>query len=175
MAITDDREIAGTYSSTGKFAVLSMIAVALLAASFAWWWNFNRGRQAMELYGPEAATLIRTAPKVELLTGGGVIEISKAPGLLNARASLLSDASYRWHESANGGHPDAAVRFSDGQRFVVVEFDFDAEMATASSTGKSAKLMKKTADGWRQFIERNVAAHTKATKPPAPAHTAPSE
>ena len=90
----------------GKLAVLTMFAVALAAATFAWWWNYNRGKRALEFYGPQAAQLIRTAPQVEILfvgpprpadagsaavdlvPGGRIvvrkIDISKAPGLIHA-------------------------------------------------------------------------------------------
>src|SRR2546423_4255155 len=83
-------------ASTGQVAVLTMITVAVMAAGFSWWWNYNRGRKSLEFYGSEAATLIRTAPQVEILRAEPEtnIDISHAPGLINARASLLSDASY---------------------------------------------------------------------------------
>jgi hypothetical protein len=69
----------------GYLVVLAMFALALIAATFAWYVNFNRGRRTLEFFGPEAATLIRTAPKVELILGpDGNIDVSKVPGLLNA-------------------------------------------------------------------------------------------
>src|SRR5437870_2908986 len=85
-------------SGSGQALVLAMFGLAVLAATFAWWWNYNRGRQSLEFFGAEGATLIRTAPQVEYLRSEpeSSINISKAPGLLNARASLLSDASYEW-------------------------------------------------------------------------------
>jgi hypothetical protein len=156
MTTTDDHVARVTpRTSTGKLAVLAMIAVALVAATFAWWWNFNRGRKALEFYGPKAATLIRTAPKVELLTETGAIDISKEPGLLNARASLLSDASYRWNEPTESSEAaDCAVRFSTVRDSVVVEFNFSTQSASNSSTNRSAKLAKKTSAGWEKFLAR---------------------
>lgn len=163
MTIADDSKVPTTHSGTGKAAVLAMIAVALALATFAWWWNFNRGRHALEFYGAKGATLVRTAPRVTLLVDKGEIDISQVPGLLNARASLLSDASYRWRETiAPNGRPVYAVRFSNARDFVTVEFDFTAQSASASSTGKSAKLAKKTSAGWQQFIERIVRNSVKA-------------
>src|SRR5262245_66079728 len=90
-------------SRQGQYVVLSMTVVALLAATFSWWWNYNRGRKALEFFGPEGALLIRTAPHVVLLATATnqEIEIGGAPGFLNARASLLSDASFQWSEPAN--------------------------------------------------------------------------
>jgi hypothetical protein len=121
----------------GKIAVLAIIAIALVAASFAWWWNFNRGRKVMAFFGPRAAHLIRTAPKVEILVIGGPesaagpgstddkiklnnftysvfkrIDISKASGLIHARRrcrrfELCQGAG---EEQVSLAHRDCAVR-----------------------------------------------------------------
>ncbi|MEX2175960.1 MAG: hypothetical protein WD872_16480 [Pirellulaceae bacterium] len=131
----------------GKLVVLSIFAVALVAASFAWWWNYNRGRKALEFYGPQAARLIRTAPTVEILVpiewgdpaanngdvDGGVIpdigysirrriDVSQAPGLIHARTSLLDDASYQWNADQREQVFTYFVRFADGADEVVIAF-----------------------------------------------------
>src|SRR5436305_7740425 len=123
----------------GSFVVLAMFAVALVAASFAWWWNFQHGRRALNFYGPEAATLIRTAPKVEILRSppDESLDISHAPGLLNARTSLLNDASYVWSApTPQLESPLFSVQFAQGERAVVVTFDFENRAAKTSSTGR---------------------------------------
>src|SRR5947209_3286208 len=85
-------------SNYGSGAVADMVLVAVAASTFAWWWNYNRGKQALDFYGSEGSVLIRTAPVVEYWqpSPAAPIDISQAPGLINARASLLSDASYDW-------------------------------------------------------------------------------
>src|SRR5436309_633792 len=103
----------------GPFVVLSMIAIAVVAAAFTWWWNFQRGQKALEFYGPTAATLIRTAPRVELSRDGEPLrDISKAKGLVNARTSLLDDASYEWISTDQLVRPDFSLRFTDADRSV---------------------------------------------------------
>ena len=151
-----ERSSQKSHTMGGKLAVLAIFALALGMASFAWWWNYNRGKKTMEFYGPEAATLIRTAPQVQLLNMETPIDISKAPGLLNARTSLLSDASYLWNEPAVLAMEfDASVQFRNGEQTVTIDFDFGTQVIRASSMRKSAKLTKKTSDGWRSFIQRN--------------------
>jgi hypothetical protein len=138
-----------------------MIGLAVLAAAFAWWWNFNRGRKALEFFGPEAATLIRTAPKVEILRPEpeSNIDISRAPGLLNARAALLSDASFDWPaSSATQESPRFSVQFSRGDRSVVVTFDFENRTITNSATHRTTTLKPKTAQGWRTYLARQTNA-----------------
>jgi hypothetical protein len=157
-----------TPAGTGKSAVLAMLAVGIVAAVFAWWWNYNRGRKALEFYGSETATLIRTAPQVEILRSQpeGDIDISKAPGLINARASLLSDASYDWSGAAPVQQPPLfSVRFSRGDKSAVVTFDFENRTITNSATQRTATLRPKTADGWRQYLARRTEAQRPQSAP----------
>ena len=90
-------------SNRGTLAVLSILALALAMASFAWWYNWDRTQKCLALFGGEGASLIRTAPTVELLASTGTIDISSAPGLVHARTALLSDSSYHWNEPQTGG------------------------------------------------------------------------
>ena len=151
----------------GKVAVLSMVASAALAATFAWWWNFRRGERCLAFYGSEAATLIRTAKVVEIVEVDPAAadlaitrrtDISRAAGLLNARAALLDDASFDW----SAPPPPAAsgvsrlVRFADGDREVLLRFESSQRSLEVLPAGKSAVLDQKTSDGWRQFLERYV-------------------
>jgi hypothetical protein len=143
----------------GRLVVLAMFALAAAASTFAWWWNFNRGRQALKLYGPQAATLIRTAPHVELLAPGAssAIDISHAPGLLNARTSLLNDASYDWKRPITMlASPQDTLRFTDGSRSVEITFDFDNHALKTSSTGRTAVLNARTSTGWKTYLERQA-------------------
>jgi hypothetical protein len=147
--------------------VIAMFAVAAGAAAFAWWWNYNRGKQALELYGPEGAYLIRTAPVVEYLNPppADPIDISKAPGLINARASLLSDASYEWEVSDNRQESSlSSVRFKRGDQSIVVKFDFVNRTIHASTTQRTAKLAKKTADGWQSYLTKLSGAQAAVSK-----------
>jgi hypothetical protein len=175
--LVDNSEMLGR----GKLAVLAMLALAALAAAFAWWWNYNRGREALEFYGPEAAHLIRAAPTVEILIVAGPearhspiglipragsplrvyrsIDISRAPGLLHARGSLLDDASYRL-EAGKIAPPSSSftevVRFADGNKELLLAITYPDGSVLDISRGKSMQLVKKTAEGWRSFLKRNV-------------------
>jgi hypothetical protein len=160
-ASSPDSGIQKPATSTGRLAVLTILAAGVMAAAFSWWWNYNRGRNSLEFYGPQGATLIRTAPRVEILRPEpeANIDISRAPGLLNARAALLSDASYEWQAAAaRQESPLFSVRFSRGEHSVVVTFDFENRTISNSATKRVATLKQKTANGWRQYLGRMTTA-----------------
>ena len=86
------------------------------------------------------------------------IDISRARGLLNARTSLLDDASYEW--DSNKMQPSSGnqvlIRFVKNYKQVAVRIDFDSRRLSVIPEGGQATLVKKTADGWRSFIARCV-------------------
>jgi hypothetical protein len=167
---SDDR----TAGSRGRFAVLVMVGFAVVAAAFAWWWNVGRSQRTLALYGPETATLIRVARTVEIFVPPGAseraapdsvetrpattrqIDISHAAGLLNARASLLDDASFDWHSkptsASTGDH--VLIRFVEKNNQVMIRIDFDSRQLSIVPDGGQATLVKKTAEGWRSFVAR---------------------
>lgn len=143
----------------GQIVVGAMLAVALLMATFAWWWNYNRGIQTLAFYGAEGTVLLRAAPVVEYLRPEpeGPVDISQAKGLINARASLLSDASYDWSEGdVRQESPLFSVRFRRGDKTLVVTFDFENRTIHASTTERTVKLNKKTAAGWQSYLARHA-------------------
>jgi hypothetical protein len=144
----------------GKLAVLLILLVAAAMAGGAWWWNYHRGRRCLALYGSEAAYLIRTAPLVELIDAetGKTTDISRAAGLVHARTALLDDASYEWEATATAqGDEFHAVRFTRGARHVTLRFSARDNSLFVGESGRGAMFDQKTADGWRAFIERQMA------------------
>lgn len=170
----------------GKLAVISMLGIALAAAVFAWWWNYQRGYQSLEFYGSETARLIRTAKRVELLELNPQdlstdpaptspppesllidgrhyfiahrVDISHAKGLLHARSALLDDASYAWQSPASNRAPSFshAVQFSDGNQNAILAFDLANRNLYLPETGRRARLIPKIVDGWQLFINRHL-------------------
>jgi len=166
----------------GKLAVLTMFAVALVAASFAWWWNYSRGQKCLAFYGKDAALLIRTATQVELLElavaenpagessletlGIGpnsyqvvkLLDISQAKGLIHARTSVVDDTSFHWDALPGDCQPKIlyAVRFT-GDSQATLAFDFGCQSVWHVEQGKSATLIPKVAQGWESFLTRQAA------------------
>jgi len=150
-------------SGRGQYAVLGMIGVAVLAAAFAWWWNYSRSQRPMALFGPEAAALIKNAPQVKLsFDNVAETDISRARGLLNARTSLLNDASYDWPSPAHFQTAQAWIRFAEGDQAVTVFFDLEHECIQVSGNCQTAKLSKKAAEGWNRYLARQHEAVSKS-------------
>ncbi|MBC7856776.1 MAG: hypothetical protein IAF94_25380 [Pirellulaceae bacterium] len=161
--------------SSGKLVVLSIFAVALLMAAFAWWWNRQQGRRAMEFWGRDSALAIRDGKVVELvklrMKSGRLVDleafdiveskdISQAQGLLHARYSLLQDASFDW-EANPLGHSQLepkdvlAVRFSRHDVTTTIVFmDMTVGRMFHSESGRENVLNAKTRAGWKIFIRR---------------------
>jgi hypothetical protein len=154
----------------GKLAVFAILLLAACMAGGGWWWNYQRGRRCLELYGSEAAYLIRTAPKVELLTeDSATIDLSRAAGLIHARTALLDDVSYVWDAPPATRSDDFhAVRFIRGNTHVTLEFSSTGNTVFVAESGRGATLDQKTADGWRAFIRRQLAPQAAAQREPAP-------
>jgi hypothetical protein len=158
-------EISRYGKTPGQFVVGAMLLIALLMATCAWVVNYGRGNHALDFYGPEGAILLRKAPIVEYLRPqpDGPIDISKAPGLINARAALLSDAGYDWTATdVVQESPLFSVRFRREEQSLVITFDFENRTLHASTTQRTARLNKKTSDGWQSYLSRNA-----KTSPPA--------
>jgi len=165
----------------GKLAVLTMFAVALAAATFAWWWNYSRGQRCLEFYGKDAALLVRTAEQVELLELAAAeagpseltattlqlgddaysivrtTDISHAKGLIHARTSIVDDASFRWEAIPGDCQPRVlyAVRFTGHSR-ATLAFDFGCQSMWHVEQDKSAMLIPKVAQGWESFLTRQA-------------------
>ena len=106
----------------GKLLTLLMLAVAVAAASFAWWFQFDRGRRAIAYWEGtnaavirhgEQATLLELRPTAEPADSGALetleidgapyevnrrVSLDKAPGFVHARHAMIDDASYLWEQ-----------------------------------------------------------------------------
>lgn len=178
----------------GKIVVLTLVVVALALATFAWWWNFQRGERSRDFWGHEAAMLIREAPQVELLRLEPVAagkespgeslaldserfaiverkDISHEKGLLHARFALTEDASFAFDQPLATETPSwaYAARFTDGSKHATILFDLDHSQVTLAETHRIARVIPKIVTGWRTFIARHLAPSSPSPAPsPAP-------
>lgn len=163
----------------GKLVIVGMLLVALAAAGFAWWWNYQRAARARAFWGPAAAT-IRSSTEVTALvlcetgseSGTPILwagqelpvcrtaAISDARGMLHARTSLLVDESFDWTAPGGiGGDAPAwshAVRFATSTSTVTLLFDFERRKLAWAESGQSVDLTPKTAKGWQDYLEKRT-------------------
>lgn len=175
----------GLRSARGQWVVLALVLLGLAAAAVAWVWNYTRSRRALAFWGPETALLLRRAPTIELLllerplssgeaaadAAGQIvlagqrwkvrdrIDLSRTPGILNARTSLLQDASFldQTPQAYRGPLPRVLLRFAEGSAEAWVGFDLEAGLAIVPTRGLALHLAPKTAAGWRDFLRRQQA------------------
>jgi hypothetical protein len=100
-------------SASGKLVIIGILGVALAAAGVSWWFRYKGTHRAIEFWGPEAAILIRDAPKVTLFRmpspdvmrltlydpvraslDDSARDISQARGLVHLRHALLEDRNF---------------------------------------------------------------------------------
>ena len=141
-----DRGQAGA-SIPGTWLVAGILAMAIGLASFAVWFQWTQTKRCLAFFGPDIATAIQTAPRVEAWklspTGdaGRVlavsrVDVSKAPGLVHLRHGLVEDSNYAWSAVATGRRPagswDMALAFfavGASRPMAVLAFDLEDDGA----------------------------------------------
>ena len=112
----------------GALIVVGILAMAASMAAFAVWFQWTQTRRCLGFFGPEIATAIQTAPRVEAWrlsphgAGGRAFataraDVSRARGLVHLRHGLVEDSNYAWSALAAGRRPtgswDVALAFYD--------------------------------------------------------------
>lgn len=159
-----DRNLAAEHglnvkTNSGKLLIAAMLGAGVLTAAASWWFRYAATHRTDLFWGPQAATLIRDAPHVDLLalrsandappgkllTVAGVPwrisssqDISHAPGLTHLRNALLEDRSFDW--PAVGIPAEATwahgLRFHDGLAPpLVILFSPDFALTASSLAG----------------------------------------
>ncbi len=163
----------------GKVAIVGIFLVALAAAAFAWWFQLGLRRYTQAFYGNTAGMRIARAPRVELLwiakenlAGDAeplsidgepryiiaAQDVSKAPGLIHARAALLNDGAYLWQVTATpAAEWKHAIRFGDSSGESVLLFNLDLRQVRRLDSARPAVLGEKLAGGLKTFFEEHRA------------------
>ncbi len=133
----------------GKFVIVTMVAIGLAMAVFAWWARYEASQRVLERFGPQVAVAVRKGQRVELLTlsqskpadessleilsvGDEQLyvsssqEIADAPGLIHARHHLLHEKGFHWDEPPSTTPPNwtRALRFSHDEGVATWILDF---------------------------------------------------
>lgn len=110
----------------GTWIVVGMLALAVVLASFAIWYQRSQTRRCLEFYGSDHARRIQAAPRVELwqlapTAAGGRLDpvartdISTARGVVHLRRGLVEDANFAWNRppAIDRPPPTLALAFYD--------------------------------------------------------------
>lgn len=168
-----------TSEKSGKTLILGVLVLALAMAAAAWWFRYSQTHRAVELWGPQAAVLIRDAPRVTLRSDAaskdaeGAAEtdvardISQAKGLTHLRNALLEDNSYDWtakgpadtnwsqslvFERSEGAEPRIVILFSPDFKWAANGSASDPAKSAVATSGEFAAGLAKF------FAEQDAAA-----------------
>ena len=184
MSSTPRTADANRSESVGKIVVVSIFAVALAAALFAWWWRYTSQREIQQFWGKSAQQTISAAQRVEAfrlpsedaatenvdessspdiaervtaIPAGERVDLSSALGLVHAKHSLLDKASYQWGaQPGEEFHWEYGVRFSRWNDTVTVLFDFEWQAILRLEAAHTAKLIEKTSRDWKDYLDRRA-------------------
>lgn len=143
----------------GTLLVIGLVALGILAAAFAIWYQRMQTSRCLQFYGPAAARLLREAPRVELLTlapadrPGRLIatsrrDVTAARGIVHLRRGLVEDFGFRWDDTAPAERLPAAAWdhafvFSDparpGEETAIV-VDLDPEGGWIAVAGQPGRV-----------------------------------
>lgn len=163
-------------SRGGKYLIMLIVAVALAAATGAWWYQYRQGQRILSLWGADTAFRIRLAPDCELWQ----LEPSKepqgdlqtdnrtwsivqrrslagSPGLLHARQALIQDASYAWHEAIPARIAwKYAVTFGQSDERTVLLFDLEQGIVQDADHPARQANIQPIADGLQAFFQEKL-------------------
>jgi len=154
----------------GAVIVAAILLMAVGLAGFAVWFQWNQTRRCLAFFGPEIATAIQVAPRVEAwrlsreATAGRVLatsssDVSQARGLVHLRHGLVEDSNYAWSTPAAGRRPtgswDVALAFFSreaAQPDAVLAFDLDGAGAITVVGRPGSVALGRLGPGLRAWI-----------------------
>lgn len=157
----------------GKTVIIAIFAVAIAATVFAWAFRKQQSQRLLEVWGGEVASRVRLAKSVFYLelergesspdegltiedtayTVSARIETTKQPGMINAQAAIISDASFDWQRKPQ--HPEwtSAFEFRDAQaNMTIIAFDLPGKAAICLEKKHTIGIGEKLADGLTEFV-----------------------
>lgn len=148
--------------NAGKWVIIGMFAVALLAGSSAWVHRYYQTDEVQPHWGTRRLRLIAGAPQITGIVRLGEgeskrVEITRAKGIINIRHMLGLDVTY--DDLGTVGPPSLspplpwAMEFSDGSDSVVFGFSHDCRFVLDEATAESAQLSTAAAANLRSFFD----------------------
>ena len=167
--------------SRGKLAILSMFVLGCFLGGFAVWHHYRQGRRILAIWGPDVATLVRHASRVEVWRLGPTegpaspqlqvdaqpltvlerVEISRLPGLVHARHALIVDRNYDWLKkpSPQAANWNLALHFRDGDVAATLVFSTQSRLACVAG-GRQPVCVTEMLDRVVEFVTPHLTGET---------------
>ncbi|MBI2824577.1 MAG: hypothetical protein HYX69_07825 [Planctomycetia bacterium] len=159
----------------GKWVILAIVALAVAAGAFSWFYFAWLQRRPLALWGSHAAALMMRAPTArayrlepmadaaagdaapgqpvfavdgEPFRGTAARDVSRAKGFLHIRQSLVHNASFAWDEPAGDCQPkwEYAIEFEDRGERAVVAFAFNCGRIALVESDRTASIRPAAAE-----------------------------
>lgn len=162
---------------SGRWFTLAIVAVCVGLVLAALWQRSRDTSRIREFWGAGNARLIQQAPQVGLRVDGpadrgdapslegqrGWQDISRAPGLVHLRATLVDDRYFRWpaREATNrersASEPAFRVlRFSDSEGFVDVAIDIEQGVVVHLAEGRAVEIIPASRDALAAYFKSSA-------------------
>lgn len=131
---------------SGRLFTTVAVSICLVLVAFAFWQRSLRTQRIREFWGANQASLIQHAPMVRLSVNGEAWrDVSRAPGLVHLRATLVDDRYFQWNETATsqGKEPASGYRleFSRDQTSIALSIDASSGIVTNLERNQHARLI----------------------------------
>jgi hypothetical protein len=156
----------------GKYIVLAVLLLAVLLAVGNMAYQTWSARRAIAHWGHDAAQLILTAPRVDVLRlrssslpldAAATVDATHARGLLHVRRGLVNDALYAWDSPPVNPTWHYALRFRDGDAECTLLLDSQCLTMAAFDNPDRPLSIRRNESGASpllKFIEEQVAQST---------------
>lgn len=165
-------------SGRGTVVVVAVLLMASALGGFAVWFQWEQTRRCLGFFGPEVASVIQSAPTVEIwglassdgkISRQTTLDVSRAAGLVHLRRGFIEDVNYDWRggdqlaaDRPPGAGPlpsaawDVAIAFMpdpDHEHAVVLAFDLDAPGSLAVVGRPGRVTLGRLRSGLARWVE----------------------
>lgn len=158
---------------SGRWLTLAIVAVCVVLVLVALWQRSSDTSHIRQFWGASNAKLIQHAPEVALRVDRqaaasdapslddqrGWRDITKAPGLVHLRATLVDDRYFRWpareatdQQRLARGAAFRVLRFSGPEGFVEVAIDIEQGVVVHLATGQAVEIIPASRDAVATYL-----------------------
>lgn len=143
---------------SGRWLTILAVTGCILLVAFALWQRSRTTRQVREFWGASQASLIQHGPVVRLRGPGDAdwSDVSRAPGLIHLRATLVDDRYYQWSASASreANQSQYTIQFTDKGQLVELTIAPQSGDVTNVANGRTVPLIPASRQAVAEYLQQ---------------------